>query len=187
MYWCKAFSLNTKLLCCVFLCVSGLAACRPDVHETTGNKRYFDLKKFINADSARLNKAHLLVSKTVSHNDDAEQTREINIKNWGQELGLFSASDINKPSWKDSYVISNRGDSVIYTAKDDQLVTRRVCVKTVKGQVKKISIDNYTKNILYQTKEHLVYFPDSLYIIDKLQQVKLIGSNRYLIKGKIIK
>lgn len=185
MYWCKGFYSNTKLLCSVLLCVSGLAACRPDVHESTGSKRYFDLKKFISTDSARLNKANLLISKTVSQNKSEEQTRNIIIKNWGQELGLFSASDINKPAWRDSYTIAQKGDSVVYTAKDAELVTRRMVIQTNNGQVKKISINNNTKNLLYKTKEHLVYFPDSLYIIDKLQQVKLIGSNRYLIKGKI--
>jgi hypothetical protein len=181
MYWCKPF----KIFCSVVLCTSGLLACRPDVHESNADRRYFDLRKFINTDSARLNKAHTKVTKTVMHNTDYRQTKDIAIKNWGQELGLFSASDINKPAWRDSYTIQARGDSVVYTANDAELVTRRMAIHAVKGEVKKIEINNFAKNILYQTTEHLVYYPDSLYIIDKLQQVKVIGTNRYLVTGKL--
>ena len=184
MYWCKTSFNSLKLIFTLLICISGLAACRPDVQQSV-DKRYFDLKKFIDADTARLNKANLTVNKTVLHNNSNEQTKQITIKNWGEELGLFSASDINKPAWRDSYKITNAGDSAVYTATDPHLVTRSMVVQTVNGHVKKISIANYTKNLLYQTTEQLVYYPDSLYIIDKLQKVKLIGSNRYLVKGLI--
>jgi hypothetical protein len=181
MYWCNHFKQTLFIL----LCTSGLAACRPDVHVSAGSKRYFDLKAFINADSSRLSKAHAAVTKTVTHNNSGAQTKKIIIKNWGQELGLFAASDINKPAWRDSYYITKQGDSIVYTALLPELFTRRISIQTVNGKVKKISIKNATKNLLYKTTEHLTYYPDSLYMIDKQQQVKLMGNNRYLISGKI--
>jgi hypothetical protein len=167
------------------LCLSGLAACRPDVHVSTGNKRYFDLKAFINADSSRLSKARAAVTKTVAQNKGTAQTKRLVIKNWGQELALFAASDINKPAWRDSYRIDEQGDSVVYTALLPELFTRRISIQRTNGKIKKINISNATKNLLYKTIEHLTYYPDSLYVIDKEQQVKLMGSNRYLISGKI--
>lgn len=185
MYWCSNVHYKFKLLVSIILGISGLAACRPDVHESAGSKQYFDLKAFINADSARLNKANMPVTKTVVHNNSNAQTKRLNIKNWGQELGQFSASDINKPAWRDGYAIKTAGDSVVYTALMPKLVTRRMVIQTVKGKVKKISINNFTQNLLYKTTEHLVYYPDSLYLIDKFQQVRLMGSNRYLITGKM--
>jgi len=185
MYWCKQLNKNYKLLCSALLCISALASCRPDVHESAGSKRYFDLKGFINADSARLNRAHITVTKTVSHNNEGTQTKQIAITNWGQELSAFSASDINKPAWRDGYSIKQQGDSVIYTALMPSLNTRRMVVQQTGKSVKKITIENFTKNLLYQTTEHLVYYPDSLYVIDKLQKVKLLGSNRYVVKGKM--
>lgn len=169
----------------MILCLSGLAACRPDVHVSTGNKRYFDLKAFINADSSRLSKAQATVIKTVTHNNSAAQTKHLVVKNWGQELALFTASDINKPAWRDSYGIIKQGDSVVYTALLPELFTRRISIQSANGKVRKIAISNATKNLLYKTTENLTYYPDSLYFIDKLQQVKLMGSNRYLITGKI--
>lgn len=181
MYWCKSF----KQILFIITCLSGLAACRPDVHVSTGNKRYFDLKAFINADSARLRKVQAVVNKTVTHNNSQTQTKRIIIKNWGQELALFAASDINKPAWRDSYRIDKQGDSVVYTALLPELFTRRISIQLTNGAVKKINISNATKNLLYKTTEHLTYYPDSLYVIDKEQQVKLMGSNRYLISGVI--
>ena len=170
----------------MMICISVLAACRPDV-QVNGAKRFFDLKSFVNADSARLIKNHAVVSKTVWHNESAPQTKQITVSNWGQELSSFAASDINKPAWRDSYKIQNQGDSVVYTAIDPHLITRRMVVHTVNGQVKRIRVDNFTENLLYKTSEKLTYFPDSLYLIDKLQQVKLMGANHYVIKGLIQK
>jgi len=181
MYWCKHYNKALGIL----LCISGLAACRPDVHVNAGSKRYFDLRAFINADSAKLVKANASVTKTVTHNNSSPQTKRIVIKNWGQELNLFAASDINKPAWRDSYQITKKGDSVVYTALLPELFTRRISIRSNSGKVFKIEISNATKNLLYKTTEHLTYYPDSLYIIDKQQQVKLMGSNRYLIKGEI--
>jgi hypothetical protein len=185
MYWCKTVN-STKLILSFFICISVLAACRPDV-QVNGAKRYFDLKGFIHADSGRLNNGHAVVSKTVWHNGGNQQTKQITVSNWGQELSLFAASDINKPAWRDSYKILNQGDSVVYTAMDLHLITRRMVVQTVKGKVQKISVNNYTQNLLYKTTEHLTYYPDSLYLIDKLQQVKLMGANHYVIRGVIQK
>ncbi|WP_342648640.1 hypothetical protein [Mucilaginibacter sp. CSA2-8R] len=183
MYWCNRYHFKTLFISAVF--ASGLLSCKPDVHVTEAGKRYFDLKQFINADSARLNKLAPLVLKAVQHNSEKSQTLRVTIKNWGEELALFSASDINKPAWRDSYQILQQGDSVIYTALYPELVTRRMVISKNGEAVKKIVVDNFTKNLLYQTKEHLVYYPDSLYLIDKEQKVKLIGVNRYRIAGKI--
>lgn len=181
MYWCKNYKQTLSLI----LCLSGLAACRPDVHESAGNKRYFDLKAFINADSSKLSKAKVTVTKTVTHNNRNKQTKRLAIKNWGQELALFAASDINKPAWRDSYKITKQGDSVVYTAMLPELFTRRISIQNTNGKVLKIDITNATQNLLYKTTEHLIYYPDSLYVINKEQKVKLMGSNNYLISGKI--
>jgi len=169
----------------MIICVLGLAACRPDTHVNASSKHYFDLKAFINADSSHLSKAGALVTKTVSQNNSYTQTKNLVIKNWGQELALFTASDINKPAWRDSYKITKQGDSLVYTALLPELFTRRISIRSNEEKVVRIDISNATQNLLYKTTEHLTYYPDSLYLIDKQQQVKLMGNNRYLISGKI--
>ena len=185
MYWFKSFTPKYKLVISVLFCISGLASCQPDVHESAGSKRYFDLAGFIKSHAVKLKFANPPLIKTVVHNNSIPQTKSMNIHNWEQELNVFTASDINKPAWRDSYRIQTQGDSTVYTAILPELITRRIAIHQTNGQVTQISVNNYTKNLLYQTQEHLLYYPDSLYIIDKLQRVKVIGSNRYLIKGLI--
>jgi hypothetical protein len=185
MYWYKPFIKHTAFLSTLIFTFSGLYSCKPDIRETGAALKYFDLKGFIHADSVRLSKNNVLVSKTVSHNQEAAQTRRLRISNWGRELDLFSASDINKPAWRESYNIQQQGDSTIYTAKDPKLFTRRLMIQQSGNTVKKISIQNAASNILYKSTERLIYYPDSLYLIDKLQQIKLLGDNRYVIKGVI--
>lgn len=186
MYWCKRPNLFLSALVTGFLFTSGLTSCRPDVKESGNAMKYFDLKGFFRADSARLNRMHPQVTKTVFHNDD-QQTKQVTIGNWGEELALFSNSDINKPAWRQSYAVLTTPGFIIYTATDPELTTRRIAISRDSStkKVKWILINNVTKNLLYSSAEKLTYYPDSLYIIEKKQSIRLIGINRYRIRGVI--
>ena len=159
-----------------------LSACKPDLKETGRGIKYFDLKAYFKARVSKLTTQNRPVLKTVTHNGVTE-TKTVHIDNWERELNMFSESDINKPAWKDSYSVQNTGGSLIYMAKDPELQTREIIVNKDKDKVKWILIFNHTKNILYETREKLTYFPDSVYQIEKSQHVKLMGINRYMIKG----
>ena len=164
--------------------VSCISGCRPDVKETGAALKYFDLKGYLTKDTARLNKLNKPVFKTVSHNGITE-SKTVHIDNWGLELDLFIGSDINRPAWKSSYTIAAGDNILLYKAKDPLLKTQEMIIKLDKQKVKWIFIYNHTKNILYQTSEWLSYFPDSLYLIRKVQKVRLMGTNRYRIQGVI--
>ena len=56
-------------------------------------------------------------------------------------------------------------------------------IKLVAGKVKYMMILDSTKNILYRSLEKLSYFPDSLYLIQKAQTVRFLGTNKYDISG----
>ncbi|MES2379160.1 MAG: hypothetical protein V4553_21390 [Bacteroidota bacterium] len=165
-----------------FICF--FVSCKPDNIQTGTGLKYFDIKGFFTADTARLRKLHHITHKMVYHNGGKE-TKDVRINNWGLELSLFSQSDINKPAWRDSYTIVKSDSIEIYHAKDPDLKTREIMVKKDGGKVKWIVIYNSTRNILYQTSEKLTYFPDSLYMIQKYQKVRLLGANRYVIKGSL--
>jgi hypothetical protein len=164
-----------------------LAACSPGVKET-GTLKYFDIKGYFTKESMRLTKQNKPVLKTVTHNGVTE-SKKVHITNWEQELSLFEESDINRPAWKNSYKVINNDDSLFfYKANDDELRVREIIVKMSKNKVKWIVIVNQTpKNMLYQTTERLKYFPDSLYLIRKVQKVRLMGTNNYRIQGVISK
>jgi hypothetical protein len=182
MYWCRLKSfINFVLIGGIML--TGLA-CKPDIKETGATLKYFDIKGYFNADTARLNKLNKEVLKTATNNGVAE-SKTVKIDNWSSELDLFIGSDINKPAWKDSYTIVDNNNFLLYKAKDPDLKMREMLIKKDKQQVKWILIFNRTKNLLYQTTEKLSYFPDSLYLIEKVQRVRLIGTNSYKIQGVI--
>lgn len=195
MYWCKETKkqrwgktpLSGGGLVIPFLVLvlaALLPSCKPDIENS--NTKFFDLKGFIHADSLRLTKLNHITRKMVAHNG-VKETKDVHINNWGSELSLFSQSDINKPAWRDSYTIVKSDNIEIYRAKDPDLRTREIIIKKEGGKVKWIMIRNSTstKNWLYQTKEKLSYFPDSIYIIQKYQKVRLLGANTYLIKGSL--
>jgi hypothetical protein len=189
MYWCKplnnkkavpSFGRNTLFV--FLLGATLLPSCRPDNIKKGAKLKYFDLKGYFMADTARLNKLTGPISKTVSHNNVTE-SKKVVVKNWGNELGLFFASDINKPAWQESYTIQGDSNLIIYRAKDPELKTREIIINKPNNKVKWILIFNSTKNMLYQTTEKLSYFPDSAYVIVKYQKVRLLGANTYKITG----
>lgn len=162
------------------LLILGLAACKPEIKKAN----FFDLSGYFTHEAARLQALNKPVLKTVEHNGEAPETKRIPINNWNAELSLFKNSDINKPAWASSYDVHGDSNLTIYMAKDTSLRTRKLLIKREMGKVKWIVIYNHTpKNLLYDSFEKLTYFPDSLYMIEKRQDVRILGINRYRIKG----
>jgi hypothetical protein len=182
MYWCKLRSLTTTALVSGILLISGLQSCKPDIKQTGAVMKYYDISGFFKADTSRLRKLNPEVNKTVTHNGVTEN-KTVHIDNWGHELNLFIQSDINRPAWKNSYKVQNTDSLIIYQAKYPDLRTTRIVIKKDKDKVKWVLIYNHTKNLLYETREKLSYFPDSVYLIEKWQQVRLMGRNNYRIQG----
>jgi hypothetical protein len=182
MYWCKLRSLYPAAFLGGILLISGLPSCRPDMKQSGAVVKYFDIGGYLKADTAILKKANLVVNKTVSHNGVTEN-KLVHIANWGQELNLFIQSDINRPAWKNSYRIETTDSLLIYTAKYPDLRTTKIVIRKDKDKIKWLLIYNHTKNLLYETREKLSYFPDSVYRIEKWQQVRLMGRNNYRIEG----
>jgi len=161
-----------------------ISACTPGQQNTGQQSTYFDLEGYFIKEAARLQQENPLILKTVGKNDLKEEKR-LHIKSWENELGLFLSSGINKSAWKDSYIEQQDSQSIRYTALDSSLRTKKVIVqKDTAGTVKHIYIFNKTSNSLYSSAETLDYYPDSLYMINKRQQVLLIGSNSFEITGR---
>lgn len=147
-------------------------------------KEYFDIRGFFEKEAARLKKSKPLVEKRVAKNQSGEQ-KILNNIDWEKELALFRESDINKPAWKNSYLISREKHRILYRSKDPALRTQTIeVIYSATGEIIQIKISNYVKNLLYTSSEQLNYYPDSLYSIIKEQKVTLLGSNSYGIVGK---
>jgi predicted ribosome-associated RNA-binding protein Tma20 len=180
MYWFNSKKILAVVVCGLYFILI-LPACKPAIQQNASLK-YFDVKGFFSRDSARLTKLNSLIFKTVYHNG-ATESKKVHIDNWGTELGLFSGSDINRPAWVNSYKIINEGNIIIYKAKSPELATQEILIKQINGKVEYMLIYNHSKNLLYTNDEELTYFPDSLYQINKVQSVRLLGTNKYQIKG----
>ena len=180
MYWCNSKKLLAVIVCGLYFMLI-LPACKPAIKQNA-HPQYFDVKGFFDKEAKRLSSVKKPVLKTVYHNGTTE-SKKLNIDNWDTEFGLFSGSDINRPAWVDSYSVINEGNILIYKAKTPELTTREILIKQVNGKVEYMLIYNHTKNLLYTNDEELTYFPDSLYQINKIQSVRLLGTNKYQIKG----
>ncbi|MBW4891409.1 hypothetical protein KXQ82_16900 [Mucilaginibacter sp. HMF5004] len=176
-----------KLRPAVVIILLMAASCKPEVKDDNGKLKYFDLKKYFNNEAARLTRQYQHINKTVSYNGQQE-TKNVTIKHWQQELNSFIESDVNKAAWKDSYIQkAEHAYAISYIALDTTLHTRRIEIffePRNNTKVEKIEISNFTSNMLYKTKEQLVYVPDSIYVIEKNQKVRLLGNNDYKITGK---
>ncbi len=172
-----------KIYSLAFL-IAFLAACKPPQKQAPVKKAYFDLAQYFNNEATRLTKLSPVISKTVSQNQQAE-SKHLTISNWAAEMELFASSDINKPAWKDSYQTKHQGHTLDYIANDKDLKTQSIrIIKSPSDKIIEISIRNKTSNTLYSSTENLRYIPDSLYNIDKKQDVLVIGTNSYSITGK---
>lgn len=161
-----------------------LAACQGKKDFTNTEKTYFDIEGYFKKEALRLQQQNPKVEKRVSQNDETEE-KEIKVTNWETELDLFTKSDINKPAWKNSYKILKHENQIEYISTDTSLKTRKVQIGfSSEGTVKHISIVNKISNPLYTSTEQLNYFPDSIYSINKDQDVQVIGKNTYQIVAK---
>lgn len=181
MYWYKSVILGFRF--------AGLAliisqvSCKPEIKQT--NAAYFDLNNYFAQQAENYSKADFNVVKTVSRNGETE-TKTVKIANWQGELSVFSESDINKPSWRNSYKTTVSGNYTIYKAIDPDLKTREIILKKkAHNQVAYLMVFNVINNSLFQTREKLTFYPDSLYIIQRKQHVRFLGTNNYLIEGKL--
>lgn len=176
-----------KIVLCLFFAIS-LSSCSQKESELSDEAYFFSLKNYFEKEAERLTNQHTLVLKEVKRNAEFEE-KEIEIQDWQKEFGLFIESDINKLSWKDSYQesvhqnTSGQQDTLIYRSMDPKLRTQEIKIIKDNKQIREIIIKNSIKNYLYSSVEELKYYPDSLYEINKKQDVIILGSNDYHISG----
>ena len=171
-----------KIYIAVFLGVF-LAGCSTKEDSKNMPEKYFDIRGYFEKEAKRLQKQNPVIEKTVSQNVEFEK-KHVRVADWKTELELFAESDINKPAWKNSYLVKINGPDKEYLSSDNNLRTKKIMIRfSANGAVKQMRIFNKTSNTLYTSTEELTYFPDSLYIIKKRQNVLVIGKNEYSISS----
>lgn len=164
------------------LSIVSLSSCVKNKTELANEEYFFSLRNYFEKEAQRLTDEQPTILKEVKRNSSTEE-KELKIKDWKKEFGLFIESDINKISWKDSFQETIHQDTLIYRSKDPKLRTQEIVIIKENKQIKEITIKNVVKNYLYNSVENLIYYPDSLYQINKRQDVVVIGTNEYQISG----
>ena len=153
-------------------------------------KNFFDLASFFKKEAQYLNDKEIIIKKRITHNNSTEEQIK-QIGNWEKELKIFSDCDINKPSWKDRYILdstlSDNGFKTLhYEAKDKKAPTQVIDIELLNKEVLSIVIINKETNNIFESQQYLTYIPGKSYSIKKIQDVGLIGQETYLIEVEYI-
>lgn len=154
--------------------------------ERTGKAgSFFDVEGYFRSEAARLKAAGAGLEKTAEAAGETE-TLTVQEPDWEEELALFIGSDINKPSWRDSYTADSGGTYLLYEATDPGLRIRSIRIdRDGRPAVTGILIRRGVRNYLYSSSETLRYYPDSLYEISRHQEVKLLGTSDFRVSGRV--
>lgn len=112
------------------------------------------------------------------------EEKNIKINNWEKEFESFIAADINKASWRGSFKVQKDNLTTIYLTQNEKIPVKKVEITYLKDKIYGIKIFITTTNRLYTSKDSLVYYPDSLYQIKKLQDIKLMDPKTYQVTGR---
>jgi hypothetical protein len=181
----------SKFFFFLYLIISLFACNVPTIQESNRiQTTFFDLKGFFIEEAKYLKEQGVKIQKTIQHNQTKE-TQTTLPKDWEKELLLFSESDINKPSWKDKYVLdsTDRGNGLTllhYKAIDEKLSIQVLDVELKEGLVHSILIVKKISNQVYESQQHLTYIPKKSYSIKKSQDVTLFDKDDYTIEAKYI-
>lgn len=144
---------------------------------------YFDVKGYFNAEVSRLTKANPEITKTVLV-DDSLEIKKIRIHDWKKELAAFSDADMNRNSWKGLFTLSKHNDAEIYHSENEKVPVKTVSITFKNNKVYGFKIVVKNTNALYQSVDTLTYYPDSLYQVKKIQNIRLLAKKNYQITGK---
>ncbi len=111
----------------LLLLLSCAVACVPTSATTDADKKYFDLVQFTDNQVHELYMQKPQVKKKIFLDGQTDQITSDTL-NWEKELALFREADINSPSLRDSYEISEDKirHTLTYTAKESKLKVKEI-------------------------------------------------------------
>lgn len=160
-----------------------LFSCAQQDSKKTDAPTYFNLTAYFEGEASRLQKTDPTIVKHVVAVGKAEQI-STKITDWKTELSTFSTADINKASWKGEFTETVTKGSTNYTTNNPKIPIKRIEIIKTNNQIKAIKIFKTTENYLYTSTDTLLYYPDSLYFIQNLQDITLLGKKKYQVTGK---
>ena len=171
-----------------------LASCADkanDERNALNQAQYVDLNSYFEAEILRLNQSNYALEKTLLFDGETEKINTAKV-NWKKEIEPFLDLDILKNTYTgrlnvDSVLVGLDEFTVKYTPNDSSLDLKQLQVHINHQKINAIKAKFASNNPLYQSYKLYEYFPDSLYMIEGNQKVKLVHSPSYKVSARIIK
>jgi len=156
------------------------------VGKPDGKKRYFDVAGFIASEAEKLTSLKLPVKKKVMLNGK-EEMHVMTVDNWENELGAFREADINKKSFLGKYEADTALDgsslSVRYSATEENFRTRELNIEfNSENNPVKITAVVASSNVLYSSRQQLIYEPDKGYRISGKQSIRFLKPDSFYVE-----
>jgi len=185
MYW---FIKNNRLiyLTAVILFTAVILSCNStsSVKNSNLKDKHFNIPNFIQHEIDSLKQLNPTIKKTV-FKDTVEETKSLPIKNWENEFSSFKSIDLNKSAYTDFIKVDTLENVLEYSFSNPDLDLSCVRISLDQnGNPHMISIQKKVKNNLYRTSEILVYEKNKFYMVEKNQDVKVMGENYYKVLGQ---
>jgi hypothetical protein len=167
-----------KTSCLIVLISISLSACNEPASDPNAKKTYYDLKGFIENQVVYLNETKPKVTKTVRLNGKKEVRSDYKT-DWKKELELFTQADINKPAYRNSYIVV-RSDSAVYEYKvkaGENLPVRYLIIKVDSATQQPLSV-----KALIQA-ENKIYNSEKLIELTCRKSNNLLGVSAFSVKG----
>ena len=182
MYWWTNYHIKKTFQTAgaIALAVVLLSACSQQQHNASETAYEIDLPSYFKGEIESLTKQNPKITKTV-FKDIVKETKSLHINDWERELGSFLAVDINKPAYKGLYTKDSTDNLVRYQFTKSDI--SQISIEYQEGVPAVIQIEKSVKNLLYNSTEKITYASNQFYTIDKEQEVKVLGTNKYKIEG----
>lgn len=172
---------NLKLFIALLSILALLYSCnKADTSDNgvTEQDYFFNLRDYMEAEIARLEKDRPKVKKVIAINENSEEVPTDTI-NYAKELAIFKNSDINRVAWIGKYdgdtVLTNGViEKITYKARQKKLRTRFMIIDFAKGVPTRIKIQNQTDSPVLKATQDLVYDPQDGFAIIQEQKVRAL-------------
>lgn len=150
-----------KYLCIIILFFS---ACQNATVQdnSTGVKKYFDLKGLVQQDINTNMQHHFSELKSVRI-DGKQESKQIDTVDWNKELKIILESDINKPNWEGKYQVQTTADKkeYLYTTLSSKLPIRSMKVQYASNSdaVILVEIEKKISSFLFSNQQSIQYIP----------------------------
>ncbi|ASZ10073.1 hypothetical protein KTO58_25455 [Chitinophaga pendula] len=160
---------NTRWACLLLLTAyTGImtAACNTSGQTLPTSAPYRDLKQYFTDEMVHIRQNSTSMQKIVSlhQQHDTIRCKATDSTTLKDLLTPFLDADINKASLRgryDSAVMLNEFNgsrSVVYTARTSDINPRQIMLELdASGQIKEVTVDSYTHNLVYEARRKLYY------------------------------